>query len=133
MAHSSGRDSTPQRSDETDTKPGTVRWCYRLIALCSGLFIFTIFVMVAVTMSDPRVAANESMKTFFDRRGLPIIGIEVTAILCLVAIAFLVDRRESWIKYQREYAEWEARMQKVSAENTEQSIQKASKSGDNDE
>ena len=133
MAHSSGQDSTHQRPDETDTIPGTARWCYRLIALFSGLFIFTIFVMVAVTMSDPRVAANESMKTFFDRCGLPIIGIEVTAILCLVAIAFLVDRRESWKKYQREYAEWEARMQKVSDENTAQLIENASKSGEHHE
>lgn len=89
--------------------------------------------MVAVTMSDPRVATNESMKTFFDRRGLTIITIEVTTILSLVTIAFLVDRRESWKKYQREYAEWEARMQKVSAENTAQSIENASKPGENDE
>jgi hypothetical protein len=133
MAHSSTRDTTPQQSETTDTKPGVVRWCYRLIALCSGLFIFTIFVMVAVTMSDPRVATNESMKTFFDRRGLTIITIEVTTILSLVTIAFLVDRRESWKKYQREYAEWEARMQKVSAENTAQSIENASKPGENDE
>lgn len=130
MAHSSTRDSTLNRSDETNSKPGTVRWCYRLIALCSGLFIFTIFVMVAVTMSDPRVAVNQSMKTFFDRRGLPIIAVEVTTILCLVAIAFLLDRRESWKKYQREYAEWEARMQKVSEENADKAVEIESPTGE---
>ncbi|MBD3672116.1 MAG: hypothetical protein HUJ26_01205 [Planctomycetaceae bacterium] len=121
MVHSSARDANPHSTDEPETKPDLVRWLYRLIALSSILFIFTIFVMVTVTLSDPRVGTNESMKQFFDRRGLPIIIIEVTAILCLVTVAFVLDRRASWKKYQREYAEWEARMQKFSAENTPQS------------
>ena len=131
MAHSSARNANPQQTDEPEVKPSLIRWLYRLIALSSGLFIFTIFVMVAVTMSDPRVAANESMKQFFDQRGIQIIIVEVTAILCLVAVAFVLDRRESWKKYQREYAEWEARMQKVSAENVSQTSENSSATGEN--
>lgn len=130
MAHSSARNANPKQADEPDSKPGSVRWLYRLIALSSGMFIVTIFAMVAVTMSDPSVETNASMKQFFDRQGLRIIGVEVTAILCLVGVAFALDRRESWNQYQREYAEWEARMQKVSAENVTSSGENDAASGE---
>jgi len=133
MVHSSTRDSTPQQTDETTPKPGMIRWSYRFVAGFSALFIFTVFVMVAVTMSDPRVETNESMKLFFDRHGLRLIATEVTAILSFVLIAFALDRRESWKKYHREYAEWEARMQKISDENANQLREKPPESEESHE
>ena len=116
MVHSSGRDALPGQTDETESRSGLARWLYRLIALISAAFILTIFIMIAVTMSDPTVPLNRDMSKWIDRYAAKILIAEVTAIGLLVVCAFTIDRRESWKRYHREYAEWERRMQQLTAE-----------------
>lgn len=117
MVHSSGRDALPNRTDETEHRSPVARWMYRLIALVSAAFILTIFVMIAVTLSDPSVPANRQMSEWLDRYAAKLLIAEVIAIGTLVLAAFVVDRRESWKRYHREYAEWEKRMQQLAREN----------------
>jgi hypothetical protein len=114
MVHSSGRDALP---DSTEQRSLIARWIYRLIAFVSALFIITIFVMIAVTMSDPTVPVNRSMSVWLDRYAASFLIAEVATIGALVMFAFLLDRRESWKRYHREYAQWETRMQQVAGQN----------------
>ena len=117
MVHSSGRDALPGSSDETEQRSRSARWMYRLIAFISVLFIFTIFVMIAVTMSDPTIPANQAMNDWLNQYAASILITQVVVIGLLVMCAFVVDRRESWQRYHREYAQWEIRMQQLSEQN----------------
>jgi len=117
MVHSSGRDALPDQTDQPERRSGVARWLYRLIAFISVLFIMTIFVMITVTLSDPRVAANRELSVWLDRYSAKILITEVIAIGGLVLSAFVIDRRESWKRYHREYAEWEKRMQQLAEKN----------------
>jgi hypothetical protein len=117
MVHSSGRDTLPNQTDQPEQRSGLARWLYRLIAFASALFILTIFVTIAVTLSDPTVPANREMSDWLDRYAAPLLIAEVIAVGVLVLSAFVVDRRESWKRYHREYAEWEQRMQQLTGKN----------------
>jgi len=117
MVHSSGRDALPSQADQPEHRSGLARWLYRLIAFVSALFILTILVMIAVTLSDPAVAANRDMSDWLDRYAAKILSAEMIAIAVLVLSAFVIDRRESWKRYHREYAEWETRMQQLAGKN----------------
>lgn len=117
MVHSSGRDALPNPEDETENRSDATRWVYRLIAFVSALFIITIFILIAVTISDPTVPANRKMNDWLNKYVAAILIAQVAAVGLLVMFAFILDRRESWKRYHREYAQWERRMQQLTEQN----------------
>ncbi len=77
-------------SDQTKPtdQPPPLSFLFRLVIVACGLFVVTIFALVASLLSD----SNSSMINFLNRHGSTLIGCEVVGIILLSVIALKFDR-----------------------------------------
>ncbi len=80
----------PQQS-EPDSPPQGWNPFFPLAALTAGVFVFTVFAMMASAFGDPDAPSVQ----FFDTYGGPIVVGEVLAMFFFGVVAMYIDRRRS--------------------------------------
>ena len=97
--HTSQR--TPDESALTGSaEPRARNPFFPLVTVTVGLFIITIFSLIATMFGDPQAPASQ----FFARYGGWMLGIEVVAFMIVGLLGLMVDRRQSlrdWEAYEQ--------------------------------
>jgi hypothetical protein len=112
MTHSSlvSKDRQAEESSDSPVEERAPNWAYRVVPVVCVLFIVNILAMLATTMADPSVEINRRMSAWFDQTAPVSISVFVVLIVGLIMVGYRIDRKQSLLQYERDFAAWEVRM-----------------------